>query len=223
MGNSEEAFEAWKAAREADRATTLGLSYDKLSGGDGICWPCNEAHPDGERWPYKDLVFPTDADYCETFGHDLITGGAISPEKYRADNPAGRAILKPADYVPPSEEPDRQYPYLLTTGRLVHHFHTRTKTGRSPALRAGAPDETVEICAKDASSLHVTNGDWVRITSRRGSIETQVTIGDIEPGHIFLPFHFGYWDNPGRARAANELTLYEWDAVSKQPHSNMRP
>jgi hypothetical protein len=43
-------------------------------------------------------------------------------------------------------------------------------------------------------------------------------IGDIEPGHAFVPFHFGYWDNPGRARAANELTLFEWDPVSKQPH-----
>jgi hypothetical protein len=43
-------------------------------------------------------------------------------------------------------------------------------------------------------------------------------VGDIEPGHVFVPFHFGYWDNPDRARAANELTLFEWDAVSKQPH-----
>jgi ferredoxin-nitrate reductase len=49
-------------------------------------------------------------------------------------------------------------------------------------------------------------------------VEAQVTVGDIEPGHVFLPFHFGYWDNPERARAANELTIYEWDPVSKQPH-----
>lgn len=214
----EEAFEAWKACTQGRPCDYTGLSYEKLSRGDGICWPCNEAHPDGEHWPYKDLVFPTDADYCEAFGHDLITGGAISPEKYRADNPAGRAILKPAEYVPPSEEPDRQYPYLLTTGRLVYHFHTRTKTARAPALQGAAPDQTVEICADDASKLRIKDGDWVRISSRRGHIEAQVTIGEIEPGHLFLPFHFGYWDNPGRARAANELTLYEWDAVSKQPH-----
>jgi ferredoxin-nitrate reductase len=45
-----------------------------------------------------------------------------------------------------------------------------------------------------------------------------VAIEDIEPGHLFIPFHFGYWDNPGRARAANEMTLFEWDPVSKQPH-----
>jgi len=100
----------------------------------------------------------------------------------------------------------------------VHHFHTRTKTGRASELQAAAPDETVQIAPKDASKLRIKDGDWVRITSRRGSIEAEADIGDIEPGHLFLPFHFGYWDNPGRARAANELTLYEWDAVSKQPH-----
>jgi ferredoxin-nitrate reductase len=43
-------------------------------------------------------------------------------------------------------------------------------------------------------------------------------VGDIEPGHLFIPFHFGYWDNPGRARAENELTLFDWDPLSKQPH-----
>jgi ferredoxin-nitrate reductase len=214
----EGAFEAWKACTRGRPCDYTGLSYDKLSGADGISWPCNDAHPDGEHWPYKELVFSTDADYCETFGHDLITGGAISPEKYRANNPAGRAILKPAEYVPPSEVPDKQYPYLLTTGRLVHQFHTRTKTGRAEELQAAAPDEAIQIAADDASKLRIKEGDWIRIRSRRGSIEAQATIGDIKPGHVFLPFHFGYWDNPGRARAANELTLYEWDAVSKQPH-----
>jgi ferredoxin-nitrate reductase len=216
--NPEGAFEAWKACTRGRPCDYTGLSYEKLSSAEGISWPCNDAHPNGEHWPYKDLVFPTDSEYCETFGHDLITGGVIAPEKYRANNPAGRAILKPAEYVPPSEEPDKQYPYLLTTGRLVHHFHTRTKTGRATELQAAAPDEAIQIAREDASKLRIEDGDWVRITSRRGSIEAQASIGDIEPGHVFLPFHFGYWDNPGRARAANELTLYEWDAVSKQPH-----
>jgi ferredoxin-nitrate reductase len=214
----EGAFEAWKACTRGRPCDYTGLSYQKLSAADGIPWPCNHVHRDGERWPYKDLIFPTDVDYCETFGHDLITGAAISPEKYRANNPAGRAILKPAEYIPPSEEPDKEYAYLLTTGRLVHHFHTRTKTGRAKELQAAAPDEAVQIAAEDASKLGIKEGDWIRITSRRGSIEAQATIGDIQSGHVFVPFHFGYWDNPGRARAVNELTLYEWDAVSKQPH-----
>jgi ferredoxin-nitrate reductase len=214
----EEAFEAWKACTRGRPCDYTGLSYVKLSAGSGIAWPCNEAHPDGEHWPYKSLVFPSDADYCETFGHDLITGAAISAEKYRANNPAGRAILKPAHYVAPTEEPDKDYPFLLTTGRLVQHFHTRTKTGRAAALRSASPDEHLQISVQDAEEIGVKAGDWVRISSRRGSVEAQVTVGDIAPGHVFLPFHFGYWDNPERARAANEVTIYEWDPVSKQPH-----
>jgi len=57
----------------------------------------------------------------------------------------------------------------------------------------------------------------LRVASRRGTAEAPVRIGDIEPGTLFMPFR-GYWDDPGRRRAANELTLYEWDPVSKQPH-----
>src|SRR2546423_6530936 len=77
----EEAFEAWKACTRGRPCDYTGLSYAKLSAGSGIAWPCNAAHPDGEHWPYKSLMFPSDADYCETFGHDLMTGAAISPEK----------------------------------------------------------------------------------------------------------------------------------------------
>jgi formylmethanofuran dehydrogenase subunit D len=215
---SEGAFEAWKACSRGRPCDYTGLSYEKLSKGPGVQWPCNDDHPDGEPRPYKSLVFPTDAVLCETFGHDLITGGVVPPEKYRANNPGGRAILKAAKYVPPTEEPDKQYPFFLTTGRLVYHFHTRTKTSRAEKLRAASLDAFVQIAPEDATHLRLRNRDWVRITSRRGSIELQAVIGDIEPGHLFVPFHFGYWDNPDRARAANELTLFEWDSVSKQPH-----
>jgi ferredoxin-nitrate reductase len=214
----EQAFEAWKVCTRGRPCDYTGLSYDKLSKGSGIPWPCNEDHPDGEPRPYQSLVFPTDADYCETFGHDLITGGVVSPQTYRANNPAGRAILKPANYVAPTEQPDRQYPFLLTTGRVVHHFHTRTKTGRASQLQAASSDAFVQVAATDASRLRIKDGDWVRMTSRRGSIEVQARLGDIEAGHVFVPFHFGYWDNPQRARAVNEMTLFEWDPVSKQPH-----
>jgi anaerobic selenocysteine-containing dehydrogenase len=215
---AEEAFEAWKACTKGRPCDYTALSYEKLSKGSGIPWPCNNDHPDGDPRPYKSLRFPTDAEYCETFGHDLITGGVISPEKYRAHNPAGRAIFKPAKYIPPTEEPDSKYPFFLTTGRVVHHFHTRTKTGRSSQLQGASQDAFVQISTPDASKLGIKEGNWVRIASRRSSIEAQAVIGDIEAGHVFIPFHFGYWDTPERARAANELTLFEWDPVSKQPH-----
>jgi ferredoxin-nitrate reductase len=214
----EEAFEAWKECTRDRPCDYTGLSYQKLSKGSGVPWPCNGHAPEGDPRPYHTLRFPSDADYCETFGHDLTTGGLISPEKYRANNPAGRAILKAAHYMPPAEEPDKAYPFFLTTGRVVHHFHTRTKTGRASKLRDSSQDALVEIAAADAAKLRIKDGDWVRVTSRRGSIEAQALIGEGEPGVVFIPFHFGYWDNPERARAANELTLFEWDPVSKQPH-----
>ena len=214
----EEAFESWKECTRSRPCDYTGLSYAKLSVGSGISWPCNAQYPDGEHWPYKTLQFPTAPDYCESYGHDLITGGVTTPETYRAMNPAGRAILKPAEYVPPAEEPDGDYPFFLTTGRLVYHFHTRTKTGRSHALESAAPDDFVQISVHDAERLGIQDGDWLRITSRRGTAEARAQLGDIEPGCLFVPFHFGYWDGPGRARAANELTIYEWDPVSKQPH-----
>src|SRR4051812_12815170 len=72
--------------------------------------------------------------------------------------------------------------------------------------------------AEDAAALRAAEGDWVRITSRRGSIEVPVRLGGIERGRVFVPFHYGYWDDPECARAANELTIFEWDEVSKQPH-----
>src|SRR4051794_584216 len=70
----------------------------------------------------------------------------------------------------------------------------------------------------DAERLGIAEGDLVRVTSRRGVAEAPARIGEIHPAELFLPFHYGYWDEPGRPRAANELTLYGWDPVSKQPY-----
>lgn len=98
------------------------------------------------------------------------------------------------------EEPDDAYPFFLTTGRLVYHFHTRTKTGRSPALAAAAPDDHVQLAEEDAVRLGIADGDWVRLTSRRGGIEAKAKVGGIGTGEVFVSFHFGCWDEPARAR-----------------------
>ncbi len=214
----EECFEAWKACSRGRLCDYTGLSYGKLTGGSGVRWPCNEGNPEGAPRLYTDLLFPTAPEVCETYGHDLVTGAMLSPTYYRALRPDGRAIIKAAEYVPPAEEPDSTYPFFLTTGRLVHHFHTRTKTARSASLAQAASDAEVEISAEDAARLQVADGDWLRLTSRRSTVEAVVRVGGVGPGQLFLPFHFGYWDNPDRSRAANELTRYGWDPVSKQPH-----
>jgi anaerobic selenocysteine-containing dehydrogenase len=122
-------------------------------------------------------------------------------------NPAGRAILKSCHYSPPLEEPDDEFPLRLSTGRKVHHFHTRTKTGRT-ALQKACPEPEVTISEKDAASAGVSDGDMVIVRSRRGAVQLKCRVGGIAEGQVFIPFHFGYWDSTdGRARAANELTL----------------
>jgi len=195
-----------------------GMSYEKLAQRSGIQWPCNEEFPDGAEHLYVGGNFNTSADYCEDFGHDLRTGAMRTPEQYKANDPKGRAFLHAADYQPPHEVPDADNPLLLTTGRVVYHFHTRTKTGRSPELNEAAPDVFVQINEDDAASLGLIEGDLARIVSRRGEVEAPVRIGEILPGHAFIPFHYGYWDDDSKARAANELTISTWDPVSKQPH-----
>jgi ferredoxin-nitrate reductase len=213
----EEAFEAWKACTKGRTCDYTGMSYAKLSEGSGIQWPCNEQHPDGTPHLYCDGVFNTSIENAETFGYDLDTGAAVTEEEYKAINPNGRAFIKGTDYIPPPEMPDDEYPFWLTTGRLVYHFHTRTKTGRSKELYDAAPDAYVQISEEDAVKYGIAEGDMIEVESRRGKVTEPARIGDILSGHLFIPFHYGYWDNPGRSRAANELTITEWDPVSKQP------
>ena len=219
----EECFEAFKQMTRGRPCDYSGLTYEKLRGGSGIQWPCTAEAPDGTERLYTDHRFNTDTDYTEDWGHDLLTGGSHERKHHAELNPAGRAILKAAHYTEPYESIRDEYPFLLTTGRTVYHWHTRTKTGRAPELQAAAPEAWVELSANDAGRLDVREGDWVRVSSPRGAIEAQARISAIRDGVVFIPFHYGYWDHEsghephGPARAANELTLTAWDPVSKQP------
>ena len=216
--DAEGAFNAWRECSRGRPCDYSGLSYDKLDRSSGIQWPCTERSPNGTERLYTNGVFNTAADYCELYGHDLVTGAEISPTQYRASDPKGRAVIKPADYVPPPEEPDTQYPFWLTTGRVVYHWHTRTKTSRVPALQAAAPVPVVEVNYEDATRLSISSGDRVRIGSRRGVVELQATLTDIIASHLFIPFHYGNDEVTSIVpTAANELTLTDWDPVSKQP------
>ncbi|BEL04150.1 nitrate reductase [Actinoplanes sichuanensis] len=216
----EEVFEAWKQCSAGRPCDYTGITYERLRAGSGIQWPCNDDHPDGAERLYADGVFNTDPDYCETYGHDLSTGAEYSEQQYRAREPGGRAFLHAIDYQPSPEVTSDDYPLLLTTGRTVYQFHTRTKTGRAPQLDAAAPDVWVQISDDDAARHGITDGDLVGIASPRGAIQAPARIGRIRPGVIFVPFHYGYFDvdQPDRSpRAANELTATAWDPVSKQP------
>ncbi|KAE8137849.1 hypothetical protein BDV38DRAFT_271133 [Aspergillus pseudotamarii] len=214
----EEVFDAWKGMSYGRPCDCSELTYEKLTGGSGIQWPCTKEYPNGKERLFTDGKFFTDPDYCEDFGHDLETGAPCTRAQYQAMNPAGRAILKAAHHKAPLEAPDDQFPLLLSTGRNVFHFHTRTKTGRARRLQQADPQPFVRISEADAKDLYLSEGEMVVVRSRRGSVELPVRIGEINEGHVLIPFHFGYFDSKDlRARAANELTVDEWDPVSKQP------
>jgi anaerobic selenocysteine-containing dehydrogenase len=212
------AFDAWKECSRDRPCDYSGMSHARLREASGLQWPCTDAYPDGRERLYEDGTFNTSASYCETYGHDLATGAAITVEEYSARDPGGRAVIKGAEYLPPPEEPDKAYPFLLTTGRVTHHFHTRTKTGRSPALNAAAPSVFVEIAEADAKRLGIADGDRVEVRSRRGHAEAPARLTGIEPGVVFIPFHYGDDGDGDGPTAANRLTMTGWDPVSKQPH-----
>jgi anaerobic selenocysteine-containing dehydrogenase len=198
------------------------MSYAKLRERGWIQWPCNEAAPDGTARLYVEHAFPTSTDYCEDYGHDLLTGAALEASDHRAMHPEGRAILKAAEWVPPREEPSEEFPLRLTTGRRVYHWHTRTKTAKAPELQNAAPDVWVELHDDDASARGIGEGDRCTVTSPRGSLQATARLGGPRPGVVFVPFHYGYWDQGrsgpnGAGSAANELTITAWDPVSKQP------
>jgi len=219
----EEAFDEFKRISAGRPCDYSGLSYGKLREGIGMQWPCNSEFPDGCERLYVNHEFPTQAAYCESYGHDLSTGAENEQDEYKAHDPNGRAFLKAADYIPSPEQPSEDYPLLLNTGRTAFHWHTRTKTSRAPELEREAPEPWVEMAPEDAEPLGIADGDLVAVMSPRGRIQAPVRLTGIRAGVVFLPFHYGYWDQPGgskpngRARAANELTITRWDPVSKQP------
>ncbi len=115
------------------------------------------------------------------------------------------------EFRPPAELPDPEYPLYLTTGRIQYHYHTGTMTRRSPGLDRLAPEERVEINPGDAAARGIADGDWIRVTSRRGSIQARARVTDRSaPGLVFGTFHF-------KEAPINQITNDAFDPVGKTP------
>jgi anaerobic selenocysteine-containing dehydrogenase len=218
----EEAFDAFAQLSRGRPGDYGGMSYARLEDQGWLRWPCPDAKSRGADRLYTDHLFPTQTEYTEEYGHDLLTGAAFEEEDHRALGAEGKAILKAAAFLPPPDPLDDDYPLQLSTGRRVHHWHTRTKTARAAQLQAAAPEVSIELHEDDARRLEIAEGDRCRVVSRRGSVEGPAALGGPRPGHVFVPFHYGYWDRDdsgpnGAQRAANEMTITDWDPVSKQP------
>lgn len=127
----------------------------------------------------------------------------------RFPTPDGKARLIPVEYLPPSELPNDDFPFFLNTGRQMYHWHTGTMTRRSEGLDSREPVPVVEMNRHDAQQLGVSDGDTVRVTSRRGSILIGVRVSDRQArGQVFIPMHY-------REAAANLLTNPALDPYAK--------
>lgn len=211
----EECFEEFKRVSKGRPCDMTGITYERLEKENGLRWPVPDENSPGTPRLYSDFQFHTKPDDAQSFGKDQFSGRALTKKEFTDKNPNGRAILHPTRYLSPAEQPNAEYPLWLSTGRLVWHWHTRTKTGRSPILHMAAQHGYVEIHTEDAKKMSIVQGEMVRITSPRGWIEVPARIGDtVQKGLLFVPFHFGSWE---KKEAANELTADFVDPLSKQP------
>lgn len=123
----------------------------------------------------------------------------------------GKGLFCPIDYRPPVEETDAEYPFILSTGRMLFHWHGGTLSRRSAGLDAIAPEAEVEINPADAMALDIQDGEMVQISSRRGTVEAAAYLTERSPiGTVFMTFHFA-------EAAANLLTIDAVDPIAKIP------
>jgi formate dehydrogenase alpha subunit len=123
----------------------------------------------------------------------------------------GLGLFTPVDFIPPAEQPNKEFPFILTTGRMLYHYHTATMTRRSTPLMEFAPEGYLEISEQDLRDLGANDGDKLEISSRRGTITAKAKMSDrVAKGVIFIPFHFS--ESP-----VNVLTNDALDPQSKIP------
>ncbi len=212
---SEEAFEEWKACTEGTICDMSGMSYEAIEANEGIQWPSTPDDIYGGTRLYSDGLFNTN--WADT------QGGTQDKPWIDPDN-LSRAYLWAKEYIEAPEVPDSRYPFWLITGRVIEHFHSRTKTKRIPQLHEMVPENYVELHPDDAESLNVSSGDLVRLSTRRGEIVIKaLVVGTVQRGQVFVPMHFADLDpqdiaqNGGRLTATNRLTMNWVDPDCKQP------
>ncbi len=148
---------------------------------EGIQWPCPNTDHPGTRFLHKDRFS------------------------------RGRGLFHAIEYIPPAELPDDEYPMLLSTGRVLYQYHTGTMTRLGKGTTERYPESLAEIHPSDAAKLGIEDGQRVRVTSRRGTVEAKAKItGRSDQGMVFMNFHF-------HEAAVNLLTNPALDPVAKIP------
>jgi formate dehydrogenase alpha subunit len=134
-----------------------------------------------------------------------------TPYLFKGGFPRGKASFIPVDYSPSKELPDKEYPFILTTGRQLFQYHTGTMTRKVPELNQVAPNAYIEINPEDAEKLGISNNELLKVSSRRGFIYINALLSNKPSrGVVFIPFHY-------KEAAANILTNTELDPICKIP------
>ena len=177
-------FDELRRASSGGAADYSGITYDRIVRDNGVFWPCiGEEHPGTPRM------------FLDRFA-----------------TPDGRARFHAIEYRPPAEEPDDEYPFYLTTGRVMAHYQSGTQTRRVAALRNAQPEAFAEIHPAMAKSFGIAENDAVRLTTRRGTAVMKARLSAaIRMDTVFAPFHWG------DAARINLLTNPALDPVSKMP------
>jgi formate dehydrogenase major subunit/formate dehydrogenase alpha subunit len=153
--------EAWNDFADLAPAWS-GIRYDRLEE-QGIQWPCPDRDHPGSRFLHAD-------------------GPAL---------PGGRGRFFPVEYRPPVEQPDAEYPLVLSTGRTLYHYNSATMTMREPGVTDKQEEPFFEVSAEDAAELGLADGDLARLVSRRGSLEARAKVTDrVYPGLVWMALHF---------------------------------
>jgi len=158
-----------------------GVNFERLENQIAVHWPCPSKEHPGTPYLHKDVFS------------------------------RGKGLFNAIEFKEPDELADEEYPFILTTGRVLFHWHTGTQTRRTPKLNSEVPKGFIELNPEDANNLNIYDGEIVRVESRRGNIKIQVLITKKVPrGVVFIPFHFA-------EAAANVLTNPALDPIAKIP------
>lgn len=191
--------EIWEEYRKCAAGTKMDLApYARLKKEHGLTWPIpsDDAPPTSIRYaaPYDPFV----KEGIKFYGR-----------------PNGKAVIYARPQANPQEMPDAEYPFFLSTGRILEHWHTGTMTFNVPELKKAAPEMYVEINPADAARLGIGDGDLVDVVSRRGSCQLKAKLkgrGQPRPGMVYVPFH-----DQEMSRMINFVTIDAFDEASKQP------
>ena len=190
-----EIFDELRRATRGSVVDYSGITYERIEREDGVFWPCY-----GEDHPGTPRLF-------EPGSWNSVAKGA-GPFYF----PDGKARFHVAEYVPPAEDPDAEYPLFLTTGRVISHFLSGTQTRRIGPLVEQDPEPFVELHPRLAERLGIRHGDWATVETRRGALTVRASVVEtIRPDTLFVPYHW-----PGR-RSVNRLTIAAQDPISKIP------